>query len=251
MDKVSPAKAPLPSSYNAPTDNVPDGDPSRSTDYLSLVDSLSYLAVGTRPDLAYAVNYMARFSSNPSPGNWKALKHIVHYIAATRKRRLHIHPVDCEQPLRCYSDAVWRGEFQRSAYGIFISFFGAPILWIARRLHTIAASTCQAEYMALGMATRHLLWVQKLIEDFMGQSFQGHLLCDNESAIKVSKDDSSNKRTRHTKREYYLTNQALFEGKATLSWIASDKQTADILTKALTPEKHATLSKAIQGEISQ
>ena len=117
------------------------------------------------------------------------------------------------------------------------------LLWIARRLYTVAASTCQAEYMALGMATRQLLWVQKLIEDVTG-----HLLCDNESAIKLSKDNSSNKHTRNRECEYYITNQALFEGKATLSWIATNHQLADILTKALTPEKHASLAGAVQGE---
>jgi hypothetical protein len=52
-----------------------------------------------------------------------------------------------------------------------------------------------------------------LIEDVLGHKFIGHLICDNESAIKVGKEDSSNKRTRHTKREFYIINQALFEKK--------------------------------------
>lgn len=102
--------------------------------------------------------------------------------------------------------------------------------------------------MALGMATRQLLWVQKLIQDVTGQMFIGHLLCENESAIKVSTDDSSNKQTRHPEREYYMTNQALFEKKATLSWIRTTQQLADIMTKALTPEKHASLARAVKGE---
>jgi hypothetical protein len=40
------------------------GDPSKSTDYLSLVGTLSYLAVGTRPDIAFAVNYTTRKSAS-------------------------------------------------------------------------------------------------------------------------------------------------------------------------------------------
>lgn len=115
----------------------------------------------------------------------------------------------------------------------------------------VAASTCQAEYMALGMATRQMHWVQKLIEDVMGHSFIGHLICDNESAIKVSKNDNSNRRTRHTDREYYITNPTLHEGKATLSWTSTDKQIADVLTKALTPEKQRQLTSQIQGESPQ
>jgi hypothetical protein len=191
---------------------------------------------------------MARFSSSSTPEHWKGLQDIVNYVAGTQERYLHISPKETDNPLKCYSKAGWGGKFQRSSYGIFISFYGVPILWIAWRLHTVAASTCQAEYMALGMATRQLLWVQQLIEDILGYQFKGQLICNNEAAIKVGKDDSSNKRTRHTKREYYITNQALFEEKATLTWVATEKQLANILTKSLAPEKHGLLAKQVQGK---
>ncbi|KAI7953792.1 hypothetical protein MJO28_006339 [Puccinia striiformis f. sp. tritici] len=247
-DHITVARTPLPSGYTTTTVGESEGDRSTSTDYLSIIGSMSYLAVGTRPDLAYAVNYLARFSACPAPDHWKALRHVVNYIANTKDRFLTIHPVDTSNPLKCYSDAGWGGEFQRSSYGIFLTFYDVPILWIARRLHTVAASTCHAEYMALGMATRQLLWVRELIKDILGFEFTGQLICDNEAAIKVGKDDSSNKRTRHTDREFYITNQALFEKKATLVWTPTDKQLADILTKALTPEKHGLLASKVQGE---
>jgi hypothetical protein len=194
-DKQTVAKTPLPTNYSAFTDTTGAGDPLKITDYLSLVGTLSYLAVGTRPNIAFAVNYMAWFSASPTPDHWKGLRHIVNYVAGTQGKYLHIHPKDNDTPLKCYSNTGWGGEFQRSSYGVFISFYGAPILWIARRLHTVAASTCQAEYMALGMATQQLLWVQQLIEDILGHRFKGQLICDNEAAIKVGKDDSSKKRT--------------------------------------------------------
>jgi hypothetical protein len=207
-DSKSVAKSPLPTNFSSITDQTGEGNPSKSTVYLSLVGILSYLAVGTRPDISFAVNYMARFSSRPTSKQWKGLRHIVNYFAGTRDHYLHVKPKETNNPLKCYSNAGWGGEFQQSLYGIFISFYGAPILWIACRLHPVAASTCQAEYMALGMATRQLLWVQQLIKEILGHRFKGQLICDNKAAIKVGKDDSSNKRTRHTEREFYITNQA-------------------------------------------
>ena len=33
-----------------------------------------YLMLGTRPDLAYAIGKVARFSSNPSQDHWDALQ---------------------------------------------------------------------------------------------------------------------------------------------------------------------------------
>jgi hypothetical protein len=184
---------------------------------------------------------MAQFSASPTPEHWKGLHNIVNYVAGTRERYLHIKPKETDVPLKCFSDAGWGGEFQWSSYGIFLSFYSVPILWIARRLHTVVASTCQAKYMALGMATRQLLWVEQLI----GHCFIEQLICNNKAAIKVGKDDSSNKGTRHTEHKFYITNQVLFENKATLTWVATEKQLADMLTKALTPEKHGLLAKQI------
>lgn len=65
-EKASLTKSPAPSGYHALTENVPDRDTHTSTDYLSQVGSLSYLVVGTQPDLAYVVNYMAFSSSKPT-----------------------------------------------------------------------------------------------------------------------------------------------------------------------------------------
>ena len=41
--------------------------------------SLLYL-VGTRPDIAYAVNTVAKFSSHPTNKHWSAVKRIMRYL---------------------------------------------------------------------------------------------------------------------------------------------------------------------------
>lgn len=45
--------------------------------YLSAIGSINYLSVATRPDMTYAVNYLARFSSNPRRQHWEAIEHLV------------------------------------------------------------------------------------------------------------------------------------------------------------------------------
>ncbi|KAI7951308.1 hypothetical protein MJO28_006992 [Puccinia striiformis f. sp. tritici] len=56
-DGIMLTKTPLPPALELITD--PDGIETDSTAFLSVVGSLSYLAVGTRPDIAYAVNVLA------------------------------------------------------------------------------------------------------------------------------------------------------------------------------------------------
>jgi hypothetical protein len=51
--------------------------------YLAAVGALMYLATSTRPDIAYTVGCLARFSSNPGIVHWHAVKHLLHYLKGT------------------------------------------------------------------------------------------------------------------------------------------------------------------------
>jgi hypothetical protein len=74
---------PLPANFNATT--AEDGNPADSGCYLSVIGSLSYLAVGTRPDICFAVNYLARFAAKPGPLHWKGVKHLINYTTDATK----------------------------------------------------------------------------------------------------------------------------------------------------------------------
>ena len=161
------------------------------------------------------------------------MKHLIGYLAGAKDLYLDLFPTDMTKPLKCFCDASWGGEFARSTYGVLVTFYGCPVLWMSRRFATVASSTCQAEYMALGIGTRQVLWVRHLLRDILKQEMRGQLLCDNQAAIRVSVDDSANKRVRHVDREFYLTNQALYKKKTELIWVPTKEQLAEILTKAL------------------
>ena len=60
----------------------------RSVPYLQAVGALMYLAVATRPDISYAVGVLARFSKNPGPLHWKAVKHLFRYLKGTLDYKL-------------------------------------------------------------------------------------------------------------------------------------------------------------------
>ena len=51
--------------------------------YLSAIGALMYLANCTRPDITFAVNLLARFSSAPTQRHWNGIKHIFRYLHGT------------------------------------------------------------------------------------------------------------------------------------------------------------------------
>ncbi|KNZ46387.1 uncharacterized protein VP01_730g3, partial [Puccinia sorghi] len=58
-------------------------EPVEITQYQHFIGCLNYLSLGTRPDISYAVNYLARYSQNPQQSHWRALIHLVGYVKAT------------------------------------------------------------------------------------------------------------------------------------------------------------------------
>ena len=51
--------------------------------YLNAIGALMYLAQCTRPDIAFAVNFLAHYSSEPTRRHWNGIKHIFRYLKGT------------------------------------------------------------------------------------------------------------------------------------------------------------------------
>ncbi|GJR75330.1 retrotransposon protein, putative, ty1-copia subclass [Tanacetum coccineum] len=81
-------------------------------EYLRIIDMLMYLMTGTRPDLAYAVSRLSRYTTNPSVVHWKAMTRVLHYLRYIRYYGLHYDrdPAVIEG----YSDADWISDIKDS-----------------------------------------------------------------------------------------------------------------------------------------
>ena len=60
----------------------------RHIPYASIVGSLMYAMLYTRPDICFAVGVVSRFKPNPGLDHWVAVKHIFKYIKRTWLIRL-------------------------------------------------------------------------------------------------------------------------------------------------------------------
>ena len=52
--------------------------------YASVVGSLMYAQVCTRPNIAFAINALGRYLSNPGLNHWKAMKKVMRYLQGTK-----------------------------------------------------------------------------------------------------------------------------------------------------------------------
>lgn len=208
------------------------------TPYREAVGALNYLAVATRPDLAHAVGQCARFSANPGPAHWRAVKRIMAYAKATKGHRLMLggtDEVEDEQGLTGYTDADGMSNVDRHAIsGYAFMLFGRAVSWASKRQEIIALSTTEAEYVGATHAAKEALWMRS----FIGQIFAPFsrptvLHSDNQSAIALAKDDMYRARTKHIDIRFHFIRWVVKEGKLTLVYCPTGDMVADIFTKPL------------------
>ena len=77
--------------------------------YLSAVGALMYLASHTRPDISFAVNLLARFSSCPTRRHWNGIKHILRYLQGTKDMGLFF-PNQSKEDLIGFADAGYLSD---------------------------------------------------------------------------------------------------------------------------------------------
>nr|GEV48213.1 putative polyprotein [Tanacetum cinerariifolium] len=83
VDQSKPASTPLAAHFNLDQSTIPGTDKEvkcmKTVPYSSVVGSLMYAMVCTRPDLAHTVSVVSRFMANPGKAHWKAVKWILQW----------------------------------------------------------------------------------------------------------------------------------------------------------------------------
>jgi len=123
--------------------------------YSSVVGSLMYAMVCTRPDIAYVVSMVSRFLNQPQKEHWKAVKRIFRYLKGTTDVGL-IYGSHSDCCLTGYSDANFAADLvkRRSLIGYAYTLGGCLVSWKATLQPSVALSTTEAEFMALTKAVK-------------------------------------------------------------------------------------------------
>ena len=245
----------------------PDGEPMHdSWNYRSIVGMLLYLSTNTRPDIAYAVSQVARFSHCPKQSHATAVKTIVRCLAGSKNEGTVFKPPK-KLHLDCYVDADYAGLYNRdppeeptaakSRTGYIISIAGCYLLCKSQLQSTIALSTSEAEYGALSQAMRVLLPIRDTVLEFIKhldlvdakvnpvlgdksvlEKFQTTIYEDNATALALATTQKVTSRTKHWCVKWHFFWSHLNDKSKNLQCvkIASQDQRADYLTKGLTKD---------------
>ncbi|GJT29593.1 zinc finger, CCHC-type containing protein [Tanacetum coccineum] len=102
--------------------------------YSRVIGCLMYVITCTRPDIAFAVGKLSRYTSNPGTQHWQAIQRVLNNT-----------------------------EDNSSTSGWIILLFGGAISWASKKQTCITGSTMESEFMALADANKEAEWLRNLI----------------------------------------------------------------------------------------
>ncbi|XP_047258114.1 secreted RxLR effector protein 161-like [Capsicum annuum] len=132
--------------------------------HLSAIGALLYLANATRPDIAFSVNLLARYSSSSTRRHWNRVKHILRYLKGTIDMGL-FYTNKASPDLVGYADASYLSDPHkaRSQIGYVFTYEGTAISWRSTKQSIVATSSNHAEIITIYEASRECIWLRSVV----------------------------------------------------------------------------------------
>jgi hypothetical protein len=172
---------------------------------------------------------------SPTVPHFQALKRILRYIKGTLHYGFFFSPSSSTGPT-AYSNSDWTGcpDTRRSTSGYAIFLGDNLISWSAKKQPTVSHSSYESEYHALAHTASEVVWLTHLLRDLnVSLSHQPLLLCDNKSALFLTLNPVSHKRSKHIALDYHFIHELAALGTIQPKFVPSNLQIADIFTKSL------------------
>lgn len=203
----------------------------------NVIGCLMYIMVCTRPDLSFSVNLLSRFANKNNSSLWVNLKRVLRYLKGSIDLKLTYVRKEYNDILCGYVDSDWgSNEIDRkSTTGYLFKLFEQCIIcWQTKRQQTVAASSTEAEYMALYEAVKEALWLKSLATSINIQiPDEIPIYEDNMGCISIANSPTSYKRSKHIDIKYHFSKEQVEKNVIKMTFISTGNQLADILTKTL------------------
>ena len=208
--------------------------------YQSMVGSVMYAMIQTRPDICFAVTVLSRYNRNPNASHMAAIKRVLRYLKGTLDYGITYGNAS---GLEGFTDADWASdqESRRSLGAYVFLLYGGAVSWSSKRQQSIALSSCEAEYMAQTQAAKEAIWLTRLFSELdigFGLPKAPILIkADNQGAIALASDPRFHSRTKHIDIQWHFVRDQVETGAIEFEWVRTNDMVADGLTKTLTNDK--------------
>jgi len=205
-----------------------------ATEYKKSVGSLLYLTA-TRPDLMYVVGLISRYMEKPTEMHLQAGKRILRYLKGTME--LGIGYRKCgDGSLIAFADSDYAGDVDdRKGTSGYVFMVGTRVVsWSSRKQPMVTLSTTEAEFIAAASCACQGVWLRRIPEKLGHvQGMCTTIYCDNNSAIKLSRNPVLHGRSKHIDVRFHFLRELTRDGVVELVYCSTQEQVSDIVTQPL------------------
>ena len=232
---TTPMETGIDLSFDSPHVSAIQLTPAEKTKYREMIGCLMYAAVMTRPDIAFAVSSLSQYLDAPRTTHLQAVTRVFRYLSGTKSLKLILG--GSHSKIMGYSDSDWASQIHRHSISGFAFFVGIGVVsWSSKKQPIIILSSTEAEYVALTHSSKDIIWIHKLLTEFssiLPFTLPTVLFCDNQGAIRLSKDSTFHGRTKHIDVHFHFIRQTVSQNHITLTYCPTDDMVADTFTKPL------------------
>ncbi|KAL3733007.1 hypothetical protein ACJRO7_022519 [Eucalyptus globulus] len=211
-----------------------DGKKVNSTLSKQIVESLMYVTA-TRPDIMHGVSLISRYMERPAEIHLQAAKRIFRYLQGTATFGLFYKKGE-KSDLFGFTDSDFAGDMddRKSTYGYVFMFSSGAVSWSSKKQPIVTLSTTEAEFVAATSSACHAIWLRKILGELQFKQQEATTIyCDNNSAIKLSKNPVLHGRSKHIDVKYHFLRDLTKDKVIDLVFCRSEDQLADLFTKPL------------------
>ncbi|KAJ9545152.1 hypothetical protein OSB04_024859 [Centaurea solstitialis] len=209
FDFNGPKSASTPMSTSFQLDADLSGNPVDQKVYRAIIGSLLYLTA-IRPDIMFATCVCACFQCDPRESHLGAVKRILKYLKGTPNFGLW-YPKDSGFELTAFTDSDHSGcKLNRKSTSGDCQFLGD------RLVHSMKIQLADYGY------TMHRI----------------PIYCDSSSAIQIAANPVQHSRMKHIDIRYHFIKDHVKKGNVELFFVESERQIADLFTKAFDEKRH-------------
>jgi hypothetical protein len=250
LQNARDAVSPMDPHVDLDNPNCEDKQIKDQTLYQSMVGSLMYAALGTRPDISFCVAVLSKYSAQPLQMHFTAAKRALRYLKKTSKYVLHFP--SSNGTIHGFTDSDWAGSMKtRKSVGGYVFQAcneASPISWQAKSQTVVALSTLEAEYIACSNATREALWLKRLVNDVLSVAKSPPVTtipigCDNQGALNLIDTGVVKAKTKHIDVKFHHTHDEQEKGNVKFTYVPSRENVADLFTKPLPTTHHRELTR--------
>lgn len=212
--------------------------------FRSLIGTLGYACMMTRPDLAWAQSHLARHMSAVTKDHVSAAKHYARYVAGTPTARLVYRKLKPGERFRVHgiSDSDWKGclDTGRSHGGHLVCVNDQVVIWRSQVMKTsIKTASTVAEFCQMSLCSKDLDFTRKLYDQWWGPQDPRYMTDpapsilegDNMGANSNAHGEGSAKGIRHLDHTEFHVRDLVEQGRIKIKYVRTDDNSADVLTK--------------------